>query len=142
MTTASATITCPSWCRTDHEAERAEEARRDAETTRYMRAPENQAEMRYAFGQDFVPPAELAERTNVPLLEEPLHRQEIGRVYVQAAGEDRGPVPVVVVVEQLGDEAGVGVLPPERPYADDSYTAEQARALAALLVVGAQVLEA
>lgn len=137
MTTASATITCPSWCRTDHEAERAEEARRDAETTRYMRAPENQAEMRYAFGQDFVPPAEL---TNVPLPEEPLHRQEIGRVYVRAAGEDRAPVPVVVVVEQLGDEVGVVVLPPERAYTDDSYTAEQARALAALLVVGAQVL--
>lgn len=136
-------ITCPSWCRTDHEAERVGWAAREEAMARYMRAPENQAEMRRAFGPAFTPPAEKAPEYSP--VDAPLHEQEVGRVHLPATGG--GTTPVRVVVQQLHDVdelASIQMLHDAntQAYDDDVYTAQEARSLAALLVVAAQVLEA
>lgn len=129
------TLTCPAWCRTDHDAERAGWQRREEESLRYMSAPENLREMRFAFGPGYTPPTQVA----LPS-ESPMHEQEIGSVHV--LGQDNEMVPVRVVLDQLGQDepAQVAILAP-RAYYEDAYSPAQARALAALLVEGADMLE-
>ena len=140
IATAS-TITCPAWCRTDHDAERLADQRRQEATNAYLRAPGNLSELRYAFGEGYVAPAPGAAITDVDV---PVHEQEVGRVYVPGSGVGAGgvPVPVRVLIEQCDqDPERVSLLPAQYAYAEDSYSPQAARALAALLVVAAQVLE-
>ena len=140
-TTDQSTVICPAWCRTDHDAERLEDQRQLEECAAYMRAPENLAEMRYAFGADYVAPAPGAA---IPDADVPVHEQEIGRIYVPGSvvGAHGVPVPARVVIGQCDqDPSQVVLLPAQHAYAQDAYTPQEARALAALLVVAAELLD-
>lgn len=102
--TTDAVTTCPAWCRTDHDFE--------------LQAS--------ALG--------AGDLLDMPL-DEPLHQQEVGHIAV--VGRDGGLVPVRVFIEQgrgQGQPAQIAVLCfEETAGSDDVYSAQQARALAALL---------
>ena len=139
--TNQSTVVCPAWCRTDHDTERLEDQRQQEAANAYLRAPENLAEMRYAFGADYVAPAPGAA---IPDADVPVHEQEVGRVYVPGSVVGTGgvPVPVRVVVAKCDqDSARVSLLPARFAHAEDSYTSQEARALAALLAVAAELLD-
>lgn len=121
---AATTGSCPAWCRTDHDAEARECARRQVDIEGHLQA----------IGEPTTKDRLLPDVVVV-------HRQEVGRFHV--CGRDGSAVPVVVQIEQVGsDEPALVNVVAQDAYFEDAYFYEEARALAALLVVAAQVLEA
>ena len=138
--TDKSTATCPAWCRTDHDAEREAEQRRHEVCSAYLRAPANLDELRTVFGEDYAVPPLGA----IPAADDPVHECEVGRVYVPGSVVGAGgvPVPVRVLIAKCDqDPARVSLLPARFAHAEDGYTGQEARALAALLAVAAELLD-
>ncbi len=124
-------IVCPPWCETDHETELAEVITRDEEACRWH--DENYDRLRDVFGTD----SHRQPGDPVRIDYTPIHRHLVGVVAVRT-GFDQEPAPLYVTLEGQDDYTSV-VLAEPHGWTED-YKAQEARDLARLLVVAAEMI--
>lgn len=125
------TLNCPSWCQTDHAEEWATAVRVDAQTARHL------AEYRehHSLGDQGrpMPPIECP----------PYHLQNLGAVTVRVGDGTQADWIVVVRARADSDVQPVEVVRVDPPTGwTEDYTPAEARGLAALLLSGAEAIEA
>lgn len=155
MTTTTTTVTCPTWCRTDHAAEARDRLAAAEAACRWL--DEHREEAAQIFASPYVTSGAIAQGANINSRREPgappvvdtylVHRGTVGSFLVEV-GHDRAPQVFTVGLDSVQDVDGTSEDEPARVVLDcpadwhDNLGAQQARALAALLVLAARELEA
>ena len=130
------TLNCPSWCQTDHVEEWAIAVDLDAEAARLLAEyPERYAKVLGRRGDQGRPVP--------PIWCPPFHRYFLGAVTVRVADGTQADHLVVARERFDGDGQLVDVVRVDPPTGwTEDYTAAEARGLAALLLSGAEAIEA
>ncbi len=131
------TLNCPSWCQTDHVEEWATAVNLEAEAARLLAEyPEHYAKILGLRGDQGRPVP--------PIWCPPVHRRALGAVTVRVGDGTQADYLVVVRERFDGDWPGAGDVmrvDPPTGWTED-YTPAEARGLAALLLSGAEAIEA